>query len=208
MKKKLLVCVILALLLPGVSPAYAEGGSTRIDALCNLPEIYVTVPATAEVYINPYEIPVEIDGASLDQQIISTPAAIENKSDVPISVAVVVDGAVKAGSDMRLSSVSTKSLDTIAKCAFVYFEMQASSSSSQAVWDSEFDAAKHPIVRYGEGRQINNVAALDQADKPNHFGVFRLTGDCIRTPSPAWTEEDGIDVKIVFTFTPLMRDNT
>lgn len=209
MKKKLLLGVILVLLLSLTAPAYAaqNGCTTKIDTLCNLPEIQVTVPATAEVYINPFEIPVEIDGASITEQIVSTPASIENRSDVPLKVTVAVTGGIKAASSMRLVTSSTRGGTSRTKSAFVYFEIQASNSASSAVWDSTFNSTKHIVVRDGEGRPVKDVVTLDQAGKPNHFGVFRLTGDCVPTPRDAWTEDDGIDVKIAFTFTPLMREN-
>lgn len=203
MKKTLLFCAVLALLLS--APALASENSTRIDAQCSLPEISVTIPATAEVFINPYRMPVEIDAASSTEQIISTPACIENKSKVPLSVTVTVTAEIREDSDMRLSTSSTKTQTTTSKSAFVYFEMQAASSPNQVSWDSEYDAEKHLLVRSGTSRPKAGMAILDQADQPNHFGAFRLTGDCIPTPRFPWTEADGIDVEIAFTFKPLPR---
>lgn len=206
MRRRLLLCAICVLLLFANAPAYAEDCGTEIDALCNLPEIQVIVPATAEVFINPFEVPVEIDSVSLAQQIVSTPAAIENKSDVPLSVTATLTGELWENCDMRLVTYSTEKLTS--KAAFVYFEIHAASGTSFTAWDSEFDSAKHVAVREGEGRPVKDLVTLDQADKPDHFGVFRLTGDCVRNPRTPWTEDDGLNVKIAFTFTPLERDNS
>ena len=197
MKKKLLLCMILALLLSVSAPALASG-NTRIDALCNLPEISVIVPATAEVFINPYRLPLSIESDETTAQIVSTPACIENKSKVPISVTATLTSALKEGSNMRLIMTS--------KGAFVYFEMQAAPSPDQVEWDSAYDMEKHQIVRLGTTRPKKNMVVIAQADQPNHFGSFRLTGDCVAFPKIPWTEADGIDVEIAFTFTPLMRE--
>jgi hypothetical protein len=202
--KKLTVFIVFILLFVMVPPAFADGPntSTRIDALCNIPEIRVTVPPSANVYINPFNIPVEIDGESIQEQIVCDPSYIENASEVPISVSASVTGVLKEGSDMRLISSSTEGVGLTSKSAFVYFEIQAAENPDQAVWDQDYDATKHIIVRTST-KAKKNIVTIAQADQPKHFGVFRLTGDCVPTPRREWTEADGIDVSIAFTFKPL-----
>lgn len=213
MKRKLLFCVVFALLLAITPPAFAgvqQGVTTTITAICNLPEIVVTVPATASVFINPYRLPVTIAASKTDAQIISTPACIENKSEVPLSVTVTLNCEVDPKSDMRLVTSSTKGEDISRKYAFIYFEIQAASSSNtnQVNWDSEFDEERHIIVRDGETRPRKDMVTIDQADRPNHFAAFRLTGDCVPIPRDPWTEDDKIGVSITFSFTPLYRQET
>ena len=65
MKKRLKLCLILALLLSLSSPAYAlaaQGSSTEITAEPYLPDIKieVVVPAAGNVYINPYQLPIKV----------------------------------------------------------------------------------------------------------------------------------------------------
>lgn len=201
MKKKLLLSTVLALLLS--VPALASDNFTTIDALCMVPDISVVVPTTAEVFINPYRMPITIEEQETTAQIVSTSATIENKSDVPISVTVTVTGTVNGGSDMTLSSTATGGTGT-RKRAFVYFEIQASSGVGQVAWDSEYDAEKHLVVRTS-AKTRENIVTLDAADGANRFGAFRLTGDCTASPRAAWNENDSIDVEIAFTFTPLAR---
>lgn len=200
-----LIAAVLALNL--VSSAFAADSrySTTIEALCDLPEISVVVPGTAEVFINPHKLPLTIEADETMAQIVSTPAAIENKSEVPLSVTATVTGAIKEGSDMRLVSYSTQDpeLALTSKSAFVYFEMQATSDPDQVSWDKEYDAQRHQVVRSGISKTKKNIVTIAQADKPKHFGAFRLTGDCVPVPRKSWTEVDGIDVEIAFTFTPL-----
>ena len=205
MKKKLLLGAVLALLLSAT--AFASGGSyrTTVDALCNLPEISVTVPSSAEVFINPYRIPITIESDESTAQIVSTPACIENKSAVPISITATVTGTIKEGSDMGLYSYSTQGQELTSKRAFVYLEMQAATSTrpADANWDSEYDVEKHVAIRAGVARTKKDMVTIAQADQPKHFGAFRLAGDCVPTPRKPWTAADGIDVEIAFTFKAL-----
>lgn len=205
MKKKLLLGVVLALLLSATAFAGEDGYQTEINATCNLPEISVTVPSSAEVFINPYRLPLTIESNETTAQIVSSPACIENKSSVPISVTATVIGAVKEGSDMRLYSASTIEQELTSKRAFVYFEMQPATSSNpaDAEWDSIYNEEKHVIVRDGSPKTKKDIVTIAQADQPKHFGAFRLSGDCVPAPRRAWTEADGIDVEITFTFRPL-----
>ena len=205
MKKKLLLGAVLALLLSAT--AFASGGSyrTTVDALCNLPEISVTVPSSAEVFINPYRIPITIESDESTAQIVSTPACIEIKRAVPISITATVTGTIKEGSDMGLYSYSTQGQELTSKRAFVYLEMQAATSTSpaDANWDSEYDVEKHVAIRAGVARTKKDMVTIAQADQPKHFGAFRLAGDCVPTPRKPWTAADGIDVEIAFTFKAL-----
>jgi hypothetical protein len=58
------------------------------------------------------------------------------------------------------------------------------------------------VVR--ESSQIKkNVIILDAHDNEKRFGAFRLSGDCVQNPREPWTNEDGVEVEVVFTFTPL-----
>lgn len=200
-----LIAAVLALNLSCSAVAADSRYSTTIEALCDLPEISVVVPGTAEVFINPYKLPLTIEADETTAQIVSTPAAIENQSVVPLSVTATVTGAIREGSDMRLVSYSTQDPELMltSKSAFVYFEMKAASDPDQVSWDSEYDMEKHLTVRSGVSKTKKNIAVIAQADHPKHFGAFRLTGDCVPVPRKGWTEADGIDVEIAFTFNPL-----
>lgn len=208
MKKKLSLCLLLALLLSLTAPAYAltiQGGSnTMITAEPYLPDIKieVVVPTSGNVYINPYRLPVEVDGNIVNKQVISETFSIENQSEVPLKVDVEVVGKIKSGSSMGLLSQSTATVTTTAKRAFMYFEIHAVSNPSAVTWDSAYDADKHVVVREAE-RAKKDIVRLDSADNAKRFGAFRLTGDCVQNPREEWTEKDGVTVKVVFSFSPL-----
>lgn len=208
MKNKKLIALLAALLtLAMTAPALAAeqdwNRSTVVDAQCLIPDIAieVTVPSDGNLYINPLSIPVEINGKVEDGQIISDPAWIENKTEVPVRVTTSVTGAVKEGSTMGLSSSSTQGAGLTRKRAFIYFEIQAADDPEQVAWDSEYDAVKHQVVRTST-KTKKNIVTLGAGGESGCYGAFRLTGDCVENPKQEWTEEDGVDVTIVFSFKP------
>ncbi len=204
--KKVIVILMAVLMLVLATPTLAEGTNTktRIDATTLVPEIIVvTVPTNANVVINPYELPVEINNTSVTDQIVTTPVSIWNQSAAPIKVSVAIECTVKEGSDLYMVPYSTKGLPTTLKRAFAYFEIQATSDPDHVTWDSEYDSNKHLVVR--DGKSKRNIVTLDAGDKnaPSSnkcYGAFRLTGDCVSNPKSEWTEEDGIDVVLTFSF--------
>lgn len=205
MRKKKMLCLLSAVLMLGMMPQAlaAEGYHTEVTASCILPEISVTVPQTGAAFINPYQMDVTINATETDAQIISTPAAIENESEVPLQVTVTVTGQLKEESTMRFSSAPTNGIGT-AKSAFLYFEIVPANSANSAVWADEYDDAKHLLVRVGS-RTKRNMVILSQSDKDGCFGAFRLTGDCTKNPRVPWNEKDGLDVEITFSFKPMAR---
>lgn len=208
MKKRLSLCLLLVLLLSLTVPAHAitvrDGSETLITAEPYLPDITieVVVPTSGNVYINPDRLPVKVDGMIVDKQIVSDSFNIENLSEVPLRVNVEVEGTIKRGSDMGLLLQSAATVTTTTKKAFIFFEIQASSNPSSVTWSSEYDANKHVIVREAS-RTKKNIVVLGSAEQEKRFGVFRLAGDCIQNPREPWTEKDGVDVEIIFTFEPL-----
>lgn len=201
--KKFIAGFVSMLLLVGnfcVSAAETQN-TTQIEAVCELPEIKVTVPQTGEVFINPYKMPVEINGAFIGYQIISTPTVIQNESVVPLKVTATVTGTIKEGSDMILSSTSVDP-NLTKKKAFIYFEIQSTNDPENVVWDSEYDMDKHIVVRT-VAKMKKNIVTLDAYDEDGQkkcYGAFRLTGNCAAVPRNGWTEKDGLDVTIAFTF--------
>lgn len=213
MKRKRLFCAILtAALFLSIQPAVIATGnmrSTIIRATCKLPTIQVTVPTNASVYINPLRLPVSIGDGDADEQIISTPAAIANKSEVPLSVDVAVLGAVKTGSGMTLAAAPTGGTGT-EKSAFVYFEIKQADSEflEDVQWDPFYDAANHMVILDGvpvTRQKIMTLPAktLDGEVAKGGYAQFRLTGDAVLDPTTPWNNRDGINVVVAFTFTPL-----
>ena len=204
-KKKLLFLLMALLMLASlVSPASAaETGnraSTEIEAVCSrLPEIRVTVPPAMDVLINPYKIPVVVQDKQVGDQIISDPVALKNEGEVPLKVSVSIETVIKEGSDMRLLSESTLGQEMTSKRAFIYFEIQAADDPDAVAWDEKYSDEKHLVIRPGT-KIRKDIVTLGADGQPLSYGAFRLTGDCVEAPRSPWTEADGIDVSIAFTF--------
>lgn len=212
MKRKALLCAILALtLLFSGQPASALTSNQRetvIQATARVPVISVTVPASVDIMINPFRMPVQIGGEESDAQIVCSPAYILSTSDIPLKVDITVTGSVYANSDLTLVSAPTNGAGS-SKNAFVYFEMQQTSVDDWEYvrWDPVFDAAKHINVTTTAQTKRAMVTlpplTLDGELPENAYAWFRLAGDAARAPTNEWSTNDGINVTVAFTFTPV-----
>lgn len=217
MKRKRLLCAAMALILlfsvqPTAAALTSNQRSTVITVKTRLPVIRVAVPGKASVYINPLQFPVSIGDGESTEQIISTPAALANYSEVPMAVDVTVAGEVKAGSTMTVSPTPTGGAGTD-KRAFFYFEMQqagpeCAEAPERVEWDSGYDAAKHLVIVPGTPATKQNILTLsartlDGELAEGGYAPFRLTGDAVKNPTNPWNSKDGINVTVAFTFTPL-----
>lgn len=210
--RKRLFCAVLALFtLLSVQPAAAASNhrSTIIDATCRLPVIRVIAPSTGNVYLNPYQMSVSINGQSEDRQIVSSRGRIYSRSDIPLDMDITVTGAIKSGSTMTLASSPTGGFGST-KSAFIFFEIhQVNDPDYDLVdWDTEYDAAKHIVVTDGvpiTKRSIITFPAMtvDREVGSNGYALFRLSGDAVRQPTDAWTSNDGLIVTVAYTFTPI-----
>lgn len=218
MKRKMLLCVLLALVLPlFTQPAAAllsNQRATIVEAVTRLPVINVIVPSSVDVMINPLQMPVQVNGEEVRDQIICQPSFIANASDAALKVDITVTGAVAQKSDMQLVSSSTGGTGT-AKNAFIYFEiMQATESqveNERVPWEPAYDASKHLVVKDGVAAAKQNVVTLPPMTKDyeiakNGYAAFRLAGDAAKDPATPWNTNDGINVTVAFTFTPLSYD--
>jgi hypothetical protein len=207
MKKRLTAlltaCLTLLAALPMDAAAVVTDPVTEIKAMAVLPEIIidVTVPSKITPTINPTGTQVTLDGKPEDGQILTVTSYIENQSAVPVSVSATVTGKINDGSDMILNSKSTSRLKT--KAAFVYFELvPTTTDDDDAVeWAGSYNKKQHILVSDGVSNTKENFVTIGAASQDNHFGAFRLTGDCVASPKTSeWTEADGFSATIVFTF--------
>jgi hypothetical protein len=206
MKKKLTALLAVFLVTLSVLPMRAAAvtkPSTRISGVCAVPNITieVTVPTSTNAYLNPKKVSVSLGSTLAEGQIISEPAYIENKSEVPIAVSASVTGAVNRKSSLTLSHTSTTGMSD--KEAFVYFEMQAVKDPKDVTWSTSYNAEKHLIVTE-DGDEKEDFVTIGAATQDDHFGAFQLTGDCVTDPvDDPWTSKDSFTAKIVFTFKAL-----
>ena len=218
MKRKALLCAVLALaLLCSTRPASALLSNERgtvIEGAARIPVISVAVPASVNVLINPYEMPVSIGDGVYTDQILCSPAYLLSRSDIPLEVGVTVTGSVYPGSDMALAPSPTYGAGT-EKRAFVYFETVRSSWEYQELvqWAPAYDPAKHIIVSETAKTKENILTLPPYTDgmyglpPENAYAWFRLAGDTARDPTNEWNEKDGLRVIVAFTFTPVSYVN-
>lgn len=218
MRRKRLHCAVLALVLlvtarPAAAAAVPPNGvSVTITADTRVPIIDVSVPDSADVIINPYEMPVDIGTGQKDYgQIISTPSCVSNYSDTAIQMDLAVTAHVREDSTMELVQSPTGGGGT-QKQAFIYLEFQQTDTDrfQDVQWDSAYSASKptHIVLREGETVFRTNLMKLPPVTPkgkvaPGGYAPFRLTGDAAASPTDEWTTDDGIDVRIAFTFKPL-----
>lgn len=176
------------------------------------PAVRVIVPTTGAVFINPYQSRVKIGTEDEAGQIISVPSSIANLSRMPLQVDVTVSGKVLEGSDMVLSSSSTKDSGSTTKKAFMFFEMK-NVNASQAEdpesvrWDG-YTEGTDIIVSATSQKTKKNMVILAAADisgevTPNGSAAFHLDGDAVKNPKNAWSVRDGVQVTVSFSFKPL-----
>ena len=218
MRHRRLLCAVLALVLllsaqptaAALTPPYSQSVEIKGDAL--VPIISVTVPTSAEVYINPLELPVDIGTGRRDYgQILSTPACIANESEVAMQVDLTLTASLKEESTMRLVTSPTGGSGT-EKQAFIYFEIVQSDTDRvrYVEWATAYDPTnpRHIVIQDGMSATKTNVMKLPPVTPrgrvaPGGYAPFRMTGDAVTNPTDEWTEKDGINVAVAFTFTPL-----
>jgi hypothetical protein len=209
MKKKLTAlltaCLVMFSVLPVDTAAASKSYNTRITASCSIPDIVlsVTLPTATNTYLNPKKVSVSAGATVTDGKVVITdPSYIDNQSEVPISVSASVTGTIRKKSTLTLCDKTTKGRKD--KSAFVYLEMHAvSDPTTESAWDSSYDASKHILVLDGT-EEKENFVTIGAASQADHYGIFRLTGDCVTDPEDdPWTSRDGFTAKIVFTFKAL-----
>jgi hypothetical protein len=215
MKKRLIALLAALLLTAAVLPAGAgaltinDSVTTKVTAKCEIPDVAidVTVPSTTTAYLNPSKASVSFSGTlagdkEVEDQIITTLSYVTNNSEVPISVSAIITGSVGKRSTLDLREEAIPQGET-EKAAFVYFQMVAVSDPKTVSWPNGYDPDKDIPVVKGQTEKENFVT-IGSATQQNHFGAFRLTGECVADPEDdPWTSRDTFTAKIVFTFKAL-----
>jgi hypothetical protein len=212
MKKKLtaLLAVSLATLSAFPVCAASSNTSTQITATATVPNITidVTVPSKTNAYINPEQVTVSLGNKMEYGQILSPTTYIKNNSDVPVSVSASVTGSISDTSSMVLRDSTTVGANLTGKDVFAYFELQPTDDPENVTWDSAYDAEKHLLVLDDETTEKKDFVTIGAATQDNHFGAFRLAGDCVSDPeNDVWTSDDSFTTTIVFTFKALPLDS-
>lgn len=198
-------------------PAFAAN-ETEITGTYSEPVIDVVVTPSADAFINPLGLDIEIDSTNKvsvsGRQIISAPMTIKNQSAMDLQVDASMTATINEGSDMRFVGTTTGGAGST-KTAFAYLQAKqaptligadsavtaAAVSTAYAAWEaSAYDAAKDLLVNSTMATSKANLVVLRAAKMNNTTGAFdqynvgsvalvRLAGDCVATPTTgSWTE--------------------
>lgn len=155
------------------------------------------------------------------QQIVTKPLTVSNQSGMDLNVSANVVITIPETSGLKLSATSTKGANPAltTKSAYMLFQMTTASTITQdsteddiatvaAAWTAPTAKGEKDIVVVAgtKGASSANMVKLTKATdgKAVDGGValFRLTGDCVASPTIPWNESDTFEVTVAFTFMP------
>lgn len=199
----------------------AAGQEITGDATLNLPTISVTVPTTADIVINPFQMEYDIDeDNSSSSQIICVPQEIVNESNVAIAVNVA-DLTAKDVTDGILISTTALTDKITTKSAFLYLEVIEDKEGTKFADAYNSKAANQVVIPYVKADDTKTkkgakdavvVLGAKPTDGDGTKALFAINGSVVANPtkvnedksvSPApWEATDTLSISFKFTFTP------
>lgn len=168
------------------------------------PVIDVVVPNTGTVVINPYGLPVMIDGQETTEQVAGSTMLLENRSSVAVDVSVSAVGTPLGG---VVFAAQPPAEDAPEKELFLYAEFQATEALGMTVpWTGAFLDASNQLMVTPFGPSRDHLMRLEAAGLPYSYGAARLFGSVSAYPAQPWEAGDGFHVNLAFTFTPVVPE--
>ena len=209
MKKKICICMALALLLSAAQPALASEltvyGEVAVPPLAEIlaedPALSMEVPATSWVVANPYHMEVEQDGVSSTDDIVSPVLVLENQSGFPVRVDVRAVGTTPYDSEAVFVTTPPEE-DTVGKELFLYAEFQEIPDPDDTpVWLGGFYDAYNQLLITESGLSKDGVMDLEAAGSEYSQGAMRVFGSVApATPDRFWQKSDSFSINFVFTY--------
>lgn len=169
------------------------------------PVIEVLVPSSGQVIINPYCLPVELDGQTATDQIVSAPLILENRSTIPVSVSASVTGTVPPGSGVSFAAAPPMP-DSPVKEIFLYAEFHAVPEPAfQPSWSGLYSDSTNQLMVGVQSAAKADVLRLEAGGTACSWGVLRLFGSAAVSPMVPWQAGDDIQATFVFSFTPIVE---
>ena len=169
------------------------------------PVIEVLVPSSGQVIINPYCLPVELDGQTATDQIVSAPLILENRSTIPVSVSASVTGTVPPGSGVFFAAAPPMP-DSPVKEIFLYAEFHAVPEPAfQPSWSGLYSDSTNQLMVGVQSAAKADVLRLEAGGTACSWGVLRLFGSAAVSPMVPWQAGDDIQATFVFSFTPIVE---
>lgn len=172
------------------------------------PVIEVLVPSSGQVIINPYCLPVELDGQTSTDQIVSAPLILENRSTIPVSVSASVTGTVPPGSGVSFAAAPPMP-DSPVKEIFLYAEFHAVPEPAfQPSWSGLYSDSTNQLMVGVQSAAKADVLRLEAGGTACSWGALRLFGSAAVSPMVPWQTGDDIQATFVFSFTPIVEAPT
>ena len=169
------------------------------------PVIEVLVPSAGQVIINPYCLPVELDGQTSTDQIVSAPLILENRSTIPVSVSASVTGTVPPGSGVSFAAAPPMP-DSPVKEIFLYAEFHAVPEPAfQPSWSGLYSDSTNQLMVGVQSAAKADVLRLEAGGTACSWGALRLFGSAAVSPMVPWQAGDDIQATFVFSFTPIVE---
>lgn len=169
------------------------------------PVIEVLVPSSGQVIINPYCLPVELDGQTSTDQIVSAPLILENRSTIPVSVSASVTGTVPPGSGVYFAAAPPMP-DSPVKEIFLYAEFHAVPEPAfQPSWSGLYSDSTNQLMVGFQSAAKADVLRLEAGGTACSWGALRLFGSAAVSPMVPWQAGDDIQATFVFSFTPIVE---
>ena len=169
------------------------------------PVIEVLVPSAGQVIINPYCLPVELDGQTATDQIVSAPLILENRSTIPVSVSASVTGTVPPYSGVSFASAPPMP-DSPMKEIFLYAEFHAVPEPAfQPSWSGLYSDSTNQLMVGFQSAAKADVLRLEAGGTACSWGALRLFGSAAVSPMVPWQAGDDIQATFVFSFTPIVE---
>ncbi|MDE6934379.1 MAG: hypothetical protein K2P26_02090 [Oscillospiraceae bacterium] len=193
---KKLISLLLVLVL-AASPAARAAG---VPAEAEPPVISVSVPDTGTVIVNPYRLPVELDGQETTEQIAGSTMILENRGNVAVDVSVSAIGSPTGGVVFTARPPAESATE---KELFLYAEFQPLSDPVlRPGWSGWYSDSTNQILVSAQGAAKADVLRLEAGGAPYSWGAARLFGSAAACPAQPWEAGDGFHVNLAFTFTP------
>lgn len=229
MKKRILSILLVSTMILGASLTVSaaelndmEGAGSGQEitgsSTMKLPTIKITVPTTANIVINPFQMEYDADDITGNSQIISAEQEIKNESDVAVAVNVseLTTTGVTEGITIATADITSKNTD---KAAFLYLEVidgaaqfspKYAKTSSQVIIPNAVDGGK---IKPGSA---NAIVTLEAGAEVAKTAKFKIGGSVVANPvsvedgetvANPWTDGDAIGVSFKFTFSPQIVQN-
>lgn len=191
----------------------AAGQEVTGESEITLPEIKVTVPTTADIVINPFQLSYDSgDGVTGSSQIISVEQEIKNESNVAVAVNVSDLQVTDASEGISIVTTALTSKNT-EKAAFLYLEV----TDGDKCADAYSKAANQIAIPKPDGAKVvaaskEAIVTLAAGDEAATTAKFKIGGNVVANPvkvnenktteSAPWVNTDSIELGFKFTFTP------